>query len=258
MIRLIFQRPCHWWTSPVPTFTRSMLFIHHRQSLPASRCNRVTSACCRFDVYPSNITLSPHQLRYHPVLNITVQLHPNAGQTDQPVVSPDLTAQAVPEGATGVRLRLHTTQRGVYRLTYADLAAGGVELGSRRARIPTTLQSSIRASRSISWSLALVITASTPGDLVVFYAVPKILTWAISGHNVYYFVERARHSLPGMETRSANRPFAPAAASTISQTTHIRVNVDYRTLYERPKADHFFDTQLCATPARRWLPGLMT
>ena len=196
-------------------------------------------------VYPFQYNPVTHQLRYHPVLNITVQLHPNAGQADQPVVSPDLTAQAVPEGATGARLRLHTTQRGVYRLTYADLAAGGVNLG------PGGSDPNDFAVFYKGQPIDILVTGAgdnsfDPGDLVVFYAVPYDLG-RFQDYNVYYFVESAPAFAARMETRNVTAPFTPAAASTISQTTHVEVNVDYRTLYERPKsADHFFDTQLYA------------
>ncbi|MEZ4770838.1 MAG: C25 family cysteine peptidase [Caldilineales bacterium] len=199
-------------------------------------------------VFPFQYNPVTRQLRYHPVLNITVHERPVSGQPNPTTESIEMASpsSAVPEGASGVQLRIHTTQRGVYRLTYDDLASNGVDVGPGGSN-PNDFAMFYKGQ-----PIAIDVTGAgdnsfDPGDLVVFYAVPYDLG-RYQDYNVYFFAEDAPAFASRMTTRSVTAPFTPATASTITQTAHVEVNVDYRTLYERPNnADHFFDTQLYAT-----------
>lgn len=196
-------------------------------------------------VFPFQYNPATRQLRYHPVLNITVETRPQSGQLPDQADQGALAKPAVPAGANGVRLRVHTPQRGLYRLTYDELASRGVAVGPGGAN-PNAFAMFYKGQ-----PIDILVTGASDnsfdsGDLVVFYAVPYD-QGRFQNYNVYYFAEDAQPFANRMTTRVVSSPFTPSAASIISQTAHVEVNAEYRSTYERPRsADHFFDTQIYA------------
>ncbi len=198
-------------------------------------------------VLPFQYNPVTRQLRYHPDLLITVRLlNTEAGMApttyrptdfDQPTTLPG-------DGA----LRVHTRERGLYRLTHADLSAAGVEVG------PGGENPNSFAIYYKGQPVGILVTGADdnsfdPGDLVIFYAVPYD-GGRYQNYNVYHFVYGDDISGPRMETRPVTSATPPASVSVITRTVHIEYNRDYRSLYERPDyADHFFDTQLYVNSA---------
>ncbi len=195
-------------------------------------------------VFPFQFNPVTQELRYHPDLLITVQTErateavlpagPPPGDFYQPLTLP----------GDGV-LRIHTQDRGLYRLTYADLSAQGVPVGPGGVN-PATFAIYYKGQQ-----IAIEVQdggdgAFDDGDLVIFYAVPYDSGLRFQNFNIYQFVWG--NGVPSPQ-RIAVRPVSattvPTATSWISQTLHVEFNRDYRSLYPRPDyADHFFDTQL--------------
>ncbi|HSN76263.1 MAG TPA: C25 family cysteine peptidase [Anaerolineae bacterium] len=193
-------------------------------------------------VFPFQYNPVTQQLRYHPDLLVTVEVQhgiegmspaaPPAGDFYQPTALP----------GDGV-LRIPTKERGLYRLTYADLNANGVPVGPGGAN-PNTF-----AVYDKSEQIDIEVTGAgdnsfDDGDLVIFYAVPYD-GGRFQDYNVYQFVYGGEVVGQRIAPRTVSASAAPPAASVITQTLHVEFDRDYRSLYPRPSyADHFFDTQL--------------
>ncbi len=141
-------------------------------------------------------------------------------------------------------LRIYTAQRGMYRLTYADLAGAGVPVDSVD---PATF-----AMTYLDEPIAIEVVGEEdgrfdPGDLVIFYAVPY--QGRYMNRNVYRFTWGGE---PG--ARMAQRDAAPAGAgqtvTTIARTLHVEYDRSYYSTYNLPPdADHWFDDPLYANVA---------
>jgi hypothetical protein len=137
-------------------------------------------------------------------------------------------------------LRIRTGERGLYRLTYANLAAAGVPV--------TTAAPSSFAMSYLGQPVDIQVTGEAdgrfdPGDLVIFYAEPY--RGRYQNHNVYWFTWGGA---PG--SRIATRAVTPTGAepvvTQITRTLHVEFDREYySTFTDRPKeADHWFDTAL--------------
>ena len=146
---------------------------------------------------------------------------------------------------TGQVLRIHTQQRGFYRLTYDDLLAAGVAVGPGGSN-PNSFAVIYKGE-----PVGVRITggednAFNPGDLVAFYAEPYDLG-RYQDYNVYSFLEDGTGYTSPIAPRTVTAAFTPTVASAISQTQRVEKNLDYRSTYQRPRRDdHFFDTVLYA------------
>jgi hypothetical protein len=195
-------------------------------------------------VFPFQYNPITRQLRYHPDLQITVQV--SDGEEGTLPAAPQGTGFYEPTALPGDgALRIHTQQQGFYRLTHNDLQAAGVAVG------PGGEDPDSFAVYYMGQAIDIQVTGAgdgsfDPGDLVIFYAVPYD-GGRYQNYNVYQFVYGDNVTGPRMTTRQVTAITAPAAASVITQTVHIERDLDYRSLYQRPNdADHFFDTQLYA------------
>ena len=141
-------------------------------------------------------------------------------------------------------LRIRTLDRGLYRLTWADLVAAGAPV--------TTTDPATFAMSYLGAAIDIQVTGEADGrfdqnDLVLFYAVPYVGRY--QRDNVYWFTCGGATG-----SRMATRPVTPTGTeplvSTITQTLHLEYDRDYRPLYDRPQdADHWFDKQLYPTTA---------
>lgn len=199
-------------------------------------------------VFPFQYNPVTRQLRYHPDLRVAVRLL-NGGTPAPAAASGDFYQPSVLPGAGA--LRVHTREQGLYRLTYADLAAAGVAVGPGGEN-PATFAVYYKGQ-----PVDILVTgegdgAFDPGDLVIFYAVPYD-GGRFQNYNVYQFVYGGGISGPRMGTRPVARPDSSGEMldpSVITQTVHIERDLDYRSLYQRPDyADHFFDTALYVNSA---------
>ncbi len=201
-------------------------------------------------VFPFQYNPVAGALRYYPDLRVTVSVRrdasaPTAGLSMTEAgagLGHALNPAALPQ-ASGGALRIRTGARGLHRLTWQDLVTAGV---------PVTTTSPV--SFTVSYlgqpvDIQVVDKDANgqfdPGDLVVFYAEPYAGRYQTD--NVYWFTYGGTGSLP-MGTRAVTlAPDAPVVTE-ITQTLHIENNVDYRSLYDRPKeADHWFDDILYPT-----------
>ncbi len=190
-------------------------------------------------VFPFQYNPVTGLLRYHPDVHITIHLTPGEAVTPD---SPRPTGvAAVPAGVSGA-LRLRTSARGMYRLTYGDLLAAGVPVATAN---PATF-----AMTYLGQPIAIEVTGDDdgrfdPGDLVIFYAEPY--QGRFMNQNVYWFTYGGSPS-PRMATRAVTPTGTEPVVTVITQTLHVEVDVDYRSLYDRPAtADHWFDNALYPT-----------
>jgi hypothetical protein len=191
-------------------------------------------------VFPFQYNPVTGQVRYHPDLRLIVQVRAGGDAPTRPSDAGFYEPTALPGAGA---LRLHTRERGLYRLNYADLAAAGVAVG---------VGGESPASFAVYYKgqpVDILVTGAgdnsfDPGDLVIFYAV-SYDGGRFQDYNVYQFVYGAGVIGPRMATRAVLAATPPAGASVITQTVQVEYDLDYRTLYERPDyADHFFDNAL--------------
>jgi hypothetical protein len=201
-------------------------------------------------VFPFQYNPVRGTLRYHPELTITLRL---TGRRAQPTATgvfpfwgaahagglcPGCSDVNRPASETGA-LRVRTTGRGLYRLTYNNLIAAGVPV--------TTTDPATFAMSYLGQPIAIQVTGAgdgrfDPGDLVIFYAEPYQGRYEAS--NVAWFTYGGAAG-PRMTTRAAIITGAEPLITTITQTLHVEVNAEYRSDYPRPQdADHWFDTPL--------------
>ncbi len=217
-------------------------------------------------VFPFQYNPATGTLRYYPDIRVTVQptlpggpeVETRLAQTEkqsfdtlrtgsQPLgAGPAGPSQFQPVGFQPPvdALRLRTTDRGLYRLTWADLVAAGVPV--------TTTAPATFAISYLGQPIDIQVTGEAdgrfdPGDRVIFYAEPYVGRY--QRDNVYWFTwggADGAHMAARAVTPAGDEPLVTA----ITQTLHIEYDRDYRPLYDRPRdADHWFDRQLYPTAA---------
>ncbi len=201
-------------------------------------------------VFPFQYNPVTRQLRYHPDLLVRIQVQRGGeGPTPAAPLAGDFYDPTVLPG-DGV-LRIHTNERGLYRLTYDELSAAGVPVGPGGTH-PDTF-----AVYHKGQQIDIQVTGAgdgsfDQGDLVIFYAVPYD-GGRFQNYNVYQFVYGSEVVAQRIATRAVMATTIPTTTSVITQTLHVEVDRDYRSLYPRASyEDHFFDTQLyvnATTPA---------
>lgn len=189
--------------------------------------------------FPFQVNPAGGQMRYYPTLRITVTVD-TAREAQTHAALADLPAPAASAQEIDGALRLHTGQRGLYRLTYGDLQAAGVPLA--------TLDPDTLAVTYLNQPVDIQVTGAAdgrfdPGDLVIFYAQPYVGRYMT--HNVYRLTYGGAD--PGQ--RMATRPVTPQPndplITAMSRTVRVERNVDYRSLYPLPQgADRWFDSAL--------------
>ena len=137
-------------------------------------------------------------------------------------------------------VRIYTTARGLYHLTYTDLISAGVTISEM---VPSTL-----AMTYLGQPIDIQVADGNgnghfdPGDEIIFYAEPyqgRYMT-----RNVYWLTYGAAAGAR-MNSRGVTPTGSEPLVTTITQTLHVEYDRDYRSLYHRPdNADHWFDTQL--------------
>ena len=193
-------------------------------------------------VFPFEYNPVAGVLHFHPDIRVTVRVHPG-GQAAAPAAGRDIAPAANPpasaQGAAGA-LRLYTGGRGLYRLTGDDLAQAGVPIATTSpATFAVTYLGQPVDIRRVDHDHDGVFDAD---DLVVFYAEPY--TGRYQTQNVYWFTYGGTGS-PAMGTRTVSPTGSEPIVTEITRTLHTENNVDYRSLYDRPRdADHWFDSIL--------------
>ncbi len=204
-------------------------------------------------VFPFQYNPVRGELRYYPDIRVTVLDHGDAKSREEHEARSDDSASSRSAAFAALRgfalqtplqsptgsLRLRTGERGLHRLTWADLVAAGVPV--------TTTDPTTFAMSYLGQPIDIQVTGEAdghfdPDDLVIFYAEPYVGRYMTQ--NVYWFTWSGADG-----GRMATRGVAPIGAeplvTTITQTLHLEYNRDYRPLYNRPRdADHWFDTQL--------------
>lgn len=187
-------------------------------------------------VFPFQYNPVTRRLRYHPDLQITVNLTPGESM-ERPLGHLQGGVNSV--ALTGSALRIRTGGRGLYRLTYDDLLTAGVPLASSD---PTTF-----AMSYLGQPIGIEVTGDgdstfEPGELVIFYAEPY--QGRYQANNVYWFTFGGPAGAR-MASRSVTPTGTEPLVTTITQTLHVEFDREYRSDYPRPKdADHWFDTPL--------------
>lgn len=195
-------------------------------------------------VFPFQYNPVTRQVRFHPDIRVTVSTSGAESPDASSVVLENFGGQAVPQTG-GTALRIHTQERGFYRLTYDDLVNRGVSVGPGGSN-PNNFAMFYKGEPIDIRLTGAEDNTFDPGDLVAFYAEPYDLG-RYQDYNVYYFLEDGTGYAFPITTRPVTANFAPTVASTISQTLRVERNLDYRSLYVRPmRDDHFFDSQLYA------------
>ena len=198
-------------------------------------------------VFPFQYNPQTRQLRYQPDVRVTVTPlpappHPLTPFAPAHFSAPQITrsVQIWGEGVVQPAVRIYTTARGLYHLTYTDLISAGVTISEM---VPSTL-----AMTYLGQPIDIQVTDGNgngqfdPGDEVIFYAEPyqgRYMT-----RNVYWLTYGAAAGAR-MNSRGVTPTGSEPLVTTITQTLHIEYDRDYRSLYHRPdNADHWFDTQL--------------
>jgi hypothetical protein len=194
-------------------------------------------------VFPFQYNPVTRQLRYHPDLLVTVQVQRSVDTiTSTATPSTDFYQPTALPGA-GV-LRIHTKERGLYRLTQADLSAKGLAVGAGGVN-PNTFAIYYKGQQ-----IDIQVTGANdnmfdPGDMVIFYAVPYD-GGRFQNYNIYHFVwGNGVPSPQRMEERTVTAPGVLPAVSIIRQTLRMETDKTYYTNLDRPSdADHFLDDPL--------------
>ncbi len=206
-------------------------------------------------VFPFQYNPVTREVLYHPEIEVQVRVEGSrlqvAGSRSQ-VVGPGgrgqgsetadyglrTTDYGSPTAATGA-VRIRTTQRGLYRLTYDDLLAAGVPLDSVDPR------SFFMSSHGQPVQIQVIGEEDgsfDPADRVIFYAVPyegRYMT-----HNVYrlYWKQQPASPLSRMDTRTVSPTGNEPVVTAITQTLHVEFDRAYYSDYPLPQdADHWFD-----------------
>lgn len=194
-------------------------------------------------VFPFQYNPITGQLRYHPDLRITVRVRSAQPTQETPSrAAAELTARSFPADGIELAARVYTRERGLYRLTYAELAGAGVPVGPG-GRDPRNFAIYHDGAPVDVQLVGGDDGVFDPDDLLIFYAIPY--SGRFQSYNVYSLVVADQPNTALMGTRQVSPPSAWPATSAITQTVHVERDLDYRSLYERPMdADHWFDAQL--------------
>lgn len=187
-------------------------------------------------VFPFQYNPAAGRLRYLPHVQIRITLLPQEQGQSAPLGA---ASHLNPAASSAGSLRVLTTTRGLYRLTYDDLVGAGVPVGSVSA-----------ASFAMSYlgdPIAIELIGDgddlfEPGEVVVFYAEPYQGRYL--ANNVYWFSYGGAAGV-----RIASRTVMPAGTepliTTVTQTLHVEFDREYQSTFARPRdADHWFDTAL--------------
>ncbi len=204
-------------------------------------------------VYPFQYNPVAGLLFYHPDLKITVRLRPAAAASSGECPgalapgAPAAPASPSPAPPAADRLRIRTGERGLYRLTYDDLARAGTPV--------TTTKPAALAMSYLDQPIDIEVTGAgdgrfDPGDLVIFYAEPyqgRYMT-----QNVYWLSTDGAAGAR-MAARDVSAPGIEPVVTTITRTLHVEVDRSYYSTYtDLPAdADHFFDAPLYANNITR-------
>lgn len=192
-------------------------------------------------VFPFQYNPVKRELLYHPEITITVRF--KAGATDTPRhelnVSPSNVMPETPAANELGALRIRTGQRGLYRLTYADLAAAGVPVATVN---PDSFQMTY-LGQPIQIQVLGLADGFGDGDMIVFYAEPYVGRWMTS--NVYRFSYGSDAAPPDTRMTQRSAEQSGPVVTQITQTLHIeRPGTYYYDFYISTEADHFFDNPL--------------
>jgi hypothetical protein len=189
-------------------------------------------------VFPFQYNPVLRELRYHPEVRITINGSQAPGTAGMPAEQLPAPSSGALSAAPG-QLRIYTSGRGMVRLTYDDL---------QTAQVPVdTVDPATFAMSNLGQPIAIRVTGAQdnsfdPGDLVVFYAVPY--EGRYEKENLYWFSYGGSPGLR-MDSRTASYSGSEPVVTTVTQTTRVEFDRDYRTEYHRPRdADHWFDTAL--------------
>lgn len=235
-------------------------------------------------VFPFQYNPARGELRYYPDLRVKVVVTQQAA-TSGAITEENLANQEnLRPIQSSAALRVYTGQRGMYRLTYDDLAGAGVPLA--------TADPARFAMWHLDESIAIEVLGGEdgsfdPDDFVVFYAEPyqgRYMT-----QNVYWFgwesqtgermavrdvrwrdrtylpvvsggglgavgaLEVAARQIPqlGRSGTSQSKAFSDVPLVTaITRTLHVEYDRSYYSTYKLPQdADHWFDNPLYANQA---------
>lgn len=237
------------WPSSVPVFDRPDPGIYGANAFyPASPVvagEAVVQGGRRIlpvRVFPFQYNPVTSQLRYHPDLLVQVQVQSGAEGTVPATPPPGDFYEPTALPGDGL-LRIHTKERGLYRLTYDELNAAGVPTGPGGAN-PNTFAVYYKGEQIDIEVMGATDGSFDEGDLVIFFAVPYD-GGRFQDYNIYQFVYGNGIVSQRIDTRFVSTTTVPITPSVITQTLHIEYDRDYRSLYPRPSdADHFFDTQI--------------
>lgn len=194
-------------------------------------------------VFPFQFNPVTRAVLYHPEVEVTVRM-PGAGGSDPSRATGYRSPFADPRSAlaaTGA-VRIRTTLRGLYRVTYDDLLAAGVPLGTVD---PRTFTMTNRGQPVQIQVIGEEDGVFDPGDRVIFFAEPyegRYMT-----ENVYRLFWG--DTLAGPESRIGVRAVTSTgdepAVTAITQTLHIEFDRGYYSDYPLPRdVDHWFDDPL--------------
>ena len=188
-------------------------------------------------IYPFQYNPATGEIVYQPRIEVTVHFTPRQA-TETSGVRTSAAAPAGDASEPGVRIR--TTERGLYRLTYEVLRDAGVPVAE--------LNPAQMAMWYVNQPVDIEVTGTGdgkfgPGDAVVFYAEPY------AGRYMTQNVYRLSWS-GGPGSRIGVRDGAPALAQAPLTTIRQRARVEYDRSYYGTytdlarDADHFFDDPL--------------
>jgi hypothetical protein len=190
-------------------------------------------------VFPFQFDPAGAVLRYYPSVRVSIAvdgraLPARATRSGSPAATP-----AAPQEVDGA-LRIRTSQRGLYRLTYQDLQAAGVSLATLN---PATL-----AVNYLNQPVQIQVTGAAdgrfdPGDLVIFYALPYVGRYMT--HNVYQLTYGGNVAGARMAARAVTPQPGDPLVTSMTRTVRLERNRDYRSLYPLPSGvDRWFDSAL--------------
>ena len=192
--------------------------------------------------YPFQYNPIAGVLRTYPDIQIDIHITAEDG-----TVRPRTDLAALPSQPVEVdgALRIATGERGMYRLTYADLQGAGVPVEdvnpAKLALNYLNQPADIRVTGAADGSF-------DPGDLIIFYAEPY--SGRYMTHNVYQLTYGGPDNGPRMATRTATPQGSDPLITTITRTVHSEVDRDYRSTYLLDSDDdHWFDSALYVNQA---------
>nr|MBA3533495.1 hypothetical protein [Ardenticatenales bacterium] len=173
------------------------------------------------------------RLLYHPDLRITIRVQSG---TEAHALKPAGGTAAFAGSVEGA-LRIYTGERGIYRLSYGELQAAGVAVGTLD---PATFAVSYLGQPVDIQRIGDGDSTFESGEAVLFYAEPyegRYLT-----RNVYWFTYGGT---PSALIRARSAPRQGTVVEQITQTLHIEVNQRYMSRFPRPETgDRWFGAPL--------------